>query len=269
MHAKRLTTPDIRMRKGTVPIVCLTAYTAPFSKILDKHADILLVGDSVGMVLYGMESTLSVTLEMMAAHGKAVVRASEHACVVIDMPFGSYQENPAQAFRNAALLLSETGCNAVKLEGGAAIAETIAFLVERGIPVMGHVGLTPQSVNGLGGYRTQGKTATDRKRILRDAKAVTKAGAFSIVLEGMVETLAADITKAVAIPTIGIGASHQCDGQVLVTEDMVGLFTDFTPKFVKRYAEIAASLDDAAARFATEVRTRKFPEKKHCFAAQE
>lgn len=263
---KRITAPQLQARKGGEPIVSLTAYSAPMASFLDPHVDVFIVGDSVGMVLYGMESTLGVTLDMMIAHGAAVVRGTERACVTVDMPFGSYQESPSQAFRNAARILSESGCDAVKLEGGAEMAETIAFLVQRGIPVMGHVGLTPQSVNRLGGYRARGRNRDEAVRIVSDARAVADAGAFSIVVEGVVESLARDATTAVPVPTIGIGASSECDGQVLVAEDMLGLFSDFTPSFVKRYASLGDAVGKAAEAYAADVRSRRFPGKDHVFA---
>lgn len=231
--------------------------------LMDDAVDVLLVGDSLGMVLYGMDSTLAVTLEMMIAHGAAVARGSKHACVVVDMPFGTYQASPADAFKNCARVLAETGCAAVKLEGGAAMAETIAFLTARGIPVMGHVGLTPQSVHQLGGYRTRGKTDDEADGIMSDATAVANAGAFSVVIEGTVEPVARAITKSVAIPTIGIGASVACDGQVLVAEDMLGLFSTFTPKFVKRYAELGREVTSAVEAYAADVRARRFPGSAH------
>jgi len=264
---KRISTPQIQARKGGEPIVSLTAYSAPMAAFLDPHVDVFIVGDSLGMVFYGLDSTLGVTLDMMIAHGAAVVRGSERACVTVDMPFGSYQESPSQAFRNAARVMSETGCGAVKIEGGEEMAETVAFLVERGIPVMGHVGLTPQSVNRLGGYAARGKTRAEYARIIADARAVADAGAFSIVVEGVVEPLALAVTNAIAIPTIGIGASAACDGQVLVSEDMLGLFTDFTPKFVRRYADLGSQVAEAAARYAEDVRARRFPGPENCFRA--
>ncbi|TQV83286.1 3-methyl-2-oxobutanoate hydroxymethyltransferase [Denitrobaculum tricleocarpae] len=265
--AKAATIQEIRARKNQTPIVALTAYTTPISRLLDPHVDVLLVGDSLGMVIYGMETTLGVTLEMMCAHGKAVVRGAVSSCVVVDMPFGSYQESQELAYRNAARILAETGCAAVKLEGGQEMAATIAFLTARGIPVMGHVGLLPQSFNSQGGFRTQGRTAEAATRILADARAVADAGAFSIVVEGVVETLAAEITNAVVVPTIGIGASAACDGQILVTEDLLGLFSDFTPKFVKRYAELGSEVSVAVGAYAKEVRARSFPASEHCFGA--
>ena len=259
---KRLTIPAIRKRKANgltaEPIVMLTAYTARQAQLLDAHCDLLLVGDSLGQVIYGLPSSVPVTLDMMAAHGAAVVRGSYHSVVLVDMPFGSYEASPAQAFASAARLLKETGCAAVKLEGGAAMAETVAFLSQRGIPVMGHVGLTPQAVNQLGGYGARGRSQAEADKILADAKALDEAGAFAIVVEGVIEPLAIAITKAVACPVIGIGGSAQCDGQVLVAEDMLGMF-ERVPRFVKRYAEVSAVIEDAAARYAEEVRARSFP----------
>lgn len=262
---KRKTVPDICAQKGKTPLVALTAYTAPFAKILDEHTDILLVGDTVGMVVYGMDSTLSVTLDMMIAHGKAVVRATRKACVVVDMPFASYQISPQEAFRNAAKIMAETGCSAVKLEGGKEMAETIQFLQLRGVPVMAHIGLMPQHVQRVGGYRYQGRTQEEITYIVDSAIALQEAGAFAVVLECVTETLAQQVTRTLTIPTIGIGASNQCDGQVLVTEDMTGLFTEFTPKFVKKYGNVAAHLSDAAKAFADDVKTRQFPSPEHCF----
>lgn len=259
---KRLTIPAIRKRKqdGVTanPVVMLTAYTARQAQLLDAHCDLLLVGDSLGQVIYGLPSSVPVTLDMMAAHGAAVVRGSYHAAVIVDMPFGSYEQSPAQAFASASRLLKETGCAGVKLEGGAAMAETVAFLVQRGIPVMGHVGLTPQAVNVLGGYNARGRSDEEARKIVDDGRALDEAGAFAIVVEGVVEPIAIDVTKAVSCPTIGIGASAQCDGQVLVTEDMLGMF-ERVPRFVKRYEEIAQTISAAAERYAEEVRTRSFP----------
>lgn len=262
---RRLTPTRIRAMKGGTPIVCLTAYTTPIARHLDQHCDLLLVGDSLGMVLYGMDSTLAVTLDMMIAHGKAVMRGVEKSCVVVDMPFGSYQEAKEVAFRNAVRILQETGCDAVKLEGGAEMAETIAFLVARGIPVMGHIGLMPQQVQTAGGYRSVGQSAQEADKIYRDAAAVEQAGAFAIVVEGTVETLAREITAAVGVPTVGIGASSACDGQILVSDDMLGLFSEFTPRFVKRYDELGKRVDDAVKAYAAEVRCRAFPSEEHTF----
>lgn len=264
----RTSVPALRARKGNTPIVCLTAYTAPVARLLDPHVDVLLVGDSLGMVVYGFDSTLPVTLDLMIAHGGAVVRGSQRACVVVDMPFGSYQESPQAAFRSAARVLAETGAQAVKLEGGAEMAETVAFLTSRGVPVMGHVGLVPQSVNTLGGYKAVGRDPEVAERILADARAIAEAGAFSMVIEGTMEPLARRITEEVPVPTIGIGASPACDGQVLVVDDMLGLFSDFRPKFVKRYAHLGESVGEAAAAYAAEVRERHFPGPEHCFGVK-
>lgn len=264
---KRLTVPAIRARKGGEPLVMLTAYTVRMAQLLDAQCDILLVGDSLGQVIYGLPSTVPVTLEMMCAHGAAVVRGSYHSVVVIDMPFGSYEGSPSQAFASAARVLKETGAAAIKMEGGAAMAPTIAFLSERGIPVMAHVGLTPQAVNQLGGYGARGRSDAERAKILADARAVDAAGAFALVIEGVVEPIAVEITQSVACPTIGIGASAQCDGQVLVTEDMLGLF-ERTPRFVKRYGDMAGFIGEAAAAYAADVRSRAFPTLDQTYAAR-
>ena len=256
--------PDIRARKGAAPLVVLTAYSTPVARLVDAHCDIVLVGDSVGMVIHGLPSTLGVTMEMMILHGRAVVRGAQKAMPVIDMPFGSYEESPAQAFRNASRLMAETGAPAVKLEGGLHMAETIAFLTARGVPVMAHIGLTPQAVNTLGGYKVVGR-AEEAEKVMADARAVEEAGAFSVVLEKVPEGLAARITQSLTIPTIGIGAGVRCDGQVLVVDDMLGLFTDFRPKFVKRYAELGKAADEAIAAYAAEVRARSFPAAEHSF----
>ncbi len=257
--------PDILARKGSAPLVVLTAYTTPIARLVDAHCDIALVGDSVGMVLHGMTSTLGVTLEMMILHGRSVVKGCQKAMVVIDMPFGSYEESPQQAYRNAARLMAETGAPAVKLEGGAHMADTIAFLTKRGVPVMAHIGLTPQSVNTLGGYKVVGR-AGEADGVIEDALAVEQAGAFAVVLEKVPIGLAARITQRLAIPTIGIGAGAACDGQVLVVDDMLGLFTEFRPKFVKRYADLGQAADQAIADYAAEVRNRTFPADEHSFA---
>ena len=261
---RQRTATDIRAMKGGVPIVCLTAYTTPTARLVDAHCDLALVGDSLGMVVHGLPSTVGVTMEMMILHGQAVARGLANACMVVDMPFGSYEESPARAFRNAARLMAETGAHAVKLEGGVRIAETIDFIVARGIPVMGHVGLTPQSVNVFGGYRVQGRGA-DAERVAADARAVAEAGAFAVVLEKVPEPLARRITGEVAVPTIGIGASPACDGQILVVDDILGQFEDFRPKFVKRFAELGAAADAAIASYAEEVRRRTFPGSGHVF----
>ena len=259
---RRLTVPMIRERKveGTTaePIVMLTAYTARQAQLLDPHCDILLVGDSLGQVIYGLPSTIPVTMEMMANHAAAVVRGSYHSVVVVDMPFGAYEASPQEAFAAASHLLKASGAAAVKLEGGEAMAETVAFLSQRGIPVMGHVGLTPQAVNVLGGYRARGRSDAEAEKIVSDAAALDDAGAFAIVVEGVLEPIAIEVTRRVACPTIGIGASAQCDGQVLVTEDMLGMF-ERVPRFVKRYNDIAATIADTAEKYAAEVRDRSFP----------
>ena len=255
---KRLTVPAVRARKGGDPIVMLTAYTTRMAQLLDPHCDVLLVGDSLAQVIYGLPSTLPVTLEMMIAHGAAVVRGSHHALVVIDMPFGSYEESPQAAFRAASRVLAETGAAAVKLEGGEAMAPTVEFLVKRGIPVFGHVGLTPQAVNALGGYGARGKSDAEQAKILGDAKAIDEAGAFALVVEGVVERLALDITETVSCPVIGIGASAGCDGQVLVSEDMLGLF-ERTPRFVKKFDDLASRISAAVETYARDVRAREFP----------
>lgn len=265
---KRLTPTRIRAMKGATPIVCLTAYTTPMARLLDRHCDLLLVEDSLGMVLYGMDSTIAVTLDMMIAHGKAVMRGVTRSCVVVDMPFGTYQESKEIAYRNAVRILQETGCDAVKLEGGAEMAETIAFLAARGIPVMGHIGLMPQQVHTAGGYRSVGHSAEEAEKIRRDAKEVCQAGAFAIVVEGTVEILARELTAAVVIPTIGIGASAACDGQILVSDDMVGLFSEFTPRFVKRYDDLGKRIDASVQSYAEDVRSRLFPAEEHTFKAR-
>lgn len=259
-----VTPPQVMASKGSTPLVCLTAYTTPMAKLADAHCDVVLVGDSVGMVLHGLLSTLGVTLDMMIMHGQAVRRGLERALMVVDMPFGSYEESPGQAFANAVRLIAETGCEAIKLEGGEPIAETIRFLTARGIPVMAHVGLTPQAVNALGGYAVQGR-GQDGERVAHDAAAVTDAGAFSVVLEKVPEPLARRITSEIAIPTIGIGASPACDGQILVVDDMLGAFTDFRPRFAKRYASLGEEADKAIAAYAEEVQTRRLPAAEHVF----
>lgn len=264
---QRQTVPAIVARKGGEPIVCLTSYHAHTARYIDPYVDLLLVGDSLGMVMYGMDSTLPVTLDMVIAHGAAVVRGSEQALVVVDMPFGTYEESPSVAFRNAVRVIKETGCQAIKLEGGRRMAETVHYLTDRGIPVMGHIGLTPQSVNVMGGYKTQGRSKEDWPALQDDAMALAEAGAFSIVLEGMVEELAKEITQAVAIPTIGIGASAACDGQILVSEDMLGL-SPSVPKFVREFATLGAQIAGAAEAYATEVRARRFPTEEHTYKAQ-
>ncbi|MFW2545297.1 3-methyl-2-oxobutanoate hydroxymethyltransferase [Primorskyibacter sp. 2E107] len=256
---------DIIARKGGAPIVSLTCYTTPMAQIMDAHVDFVLVGDSVGMVLHGLASTIEVTMDMMILHGKAVARGLSSTMMVVDMPFGTYEESPQTAFRNAARLMQETGAGAVKLEGGVGMAETIRFLVQRGIPVMAHIGLTPQSINTLGGYKVQGRGET-ADALVADARAVAEAGAFSVVLEKVPAALADRITAEVAIPTIGIGASAGCDGQILVVDDMLGLFTAFKAKFVKRFATLGADAEAAIADYARAVTAREFPGPEHIFA---
>jgi 3-methyl-2-oxobutanoate hydroxymethyltransferase len=242
----RKTVKDIAAAKGGTPLVCLTAYDAPMAALMDEHADLILVGDSVGMVVHGLPSTVGVTMEMMILHGQAVMRGASKAFVVVDMPFGSYETNADQAFLNAARIMKETGCQAVKIESGAYAAQQISHLVERGVPVMGHVGLRPQAINVDGGFRAKGRTLSERDIVIAEAKAA--------------EALAAEITAEVACPTIGIGASGACDGQILVTPDMLGLF-DWTPKFVRRYADLNAQVSKAVAAYAADVRSRAFPGK--------
>jgi 3-methyl-2-oxobutanoate hydroxymethyltransferase len=255
---KRITAPDIRARKGTNPIVCLTAYDAPTAALLDDHCDLLLVGGSVGMVVHGMPNTVGVTLEMMIMHGQAVMRGSRRAMVVIDMPFGSYEGGKELAYQNCARVMKETGAQGVKVESGPTVAETIAYLVQRGIPVMGHVGLRPQAVLTDGAFKAKGRTDEERLRVMSEAEATADAGAFAVVVEGVAEGLARDITLAIDKPTIGIGASSACDGQILVTPDMLGLF-DWTPKFVRRYADLRGDIDRAVAAYAADVKARRFP----------
>jgi 3-methyl-2-oxobutanoate hydroxymethyltransferase len=251
--------------KGGTPIVGLTAYTAPVARLLDPEVDFLLVGDSLGMVVYGFDSTLPVTLDMMIAHGAAVVRSTAQSLIVVDLPFGSYQESREQAFHSAARILAETGCSAVKLEGGSEMADTVRFLALRGIPVMGHVGLMPQSVNAAGGFRVQGRDKQQAERVADDAAAIAAAGAFALVIEGTMEPVARAITEAVPVPTIGIGASPMCDGQILVTDDVLGLFAEFKPRFVRHYAELGPLVSAAAKAYADDVRARRFPGPEHCF----
>ncbi|PTQ12412.1 3-methyl-2-oxobutanoate hydroxymethyltransferase [Sphingomonas oleivorans] len=258
VRGTRVTVPDIRARKSGEKIVCLTAYTKPMAELLDPHCDILLVGDSVGMVLHGLPSPVGVTLDMMLLHGQAVMRGSQHALVVVDLPFGSYERGPDQAFKTASKVMRKTGCQAVKVEAAEGVAESISFLVSRGIPVMGHVGLRPQATNIDGGFKAKGRTADERERVLAEARAVDAAGAFAILVEGVAPDLADEITATVKAPTIGIGASKDCDGQVLVTDDMLGLF-DWTPKFVRRYADLRALIDRAASQYSEDVRTGRFP----------
>ncbi|KIV68358.1 3-methyl-2-oxobutanoate hydroxymethyltransferase [Pseudomonas sp. FeS53a] len=267
-RVSRISVPELARRKGPGSIVSLTAYSTPMARWVDAQADLIIVGDSLGMVLYGLPSTLGVSLEMMIAHGQAVMRGSERACVAVDLPFGSYQASPEQAFHAAARVLRETGAAAVKLEAGEALAETVAFLVARGVPVLAHVGLMPQQVNVLGGFKAQGLEAAGAERVRRDALAMQAAGAFAVVLEGIAEPLARHLSEELAIPTIGIGASPACDGQVLVTEDALGLFSDYQPRFIKRYAALAPSIEQALAAYAEDVRQGRFPELGHCFGVK-
>ena len=255
---RRLAAPDIRNRKGAEPLVCLTAYDAPTAALLDDHCDLLLVGDSVGMVVHGLPNTVGVTLEMMILHGQAVTRGSKRAMVVVDMPFGSYEAGKELAYENCARVMKETGAQGVKLESGPTVPETIAYLVQRGIPVMGHVGLRPQAVLNDGAFKAKGRTDEERLRVMAEAEATADAGAFAIVIEGVAEGLARDITQAIDKPTVGIGASAACDGQILVTPDMLGLF-DWTPKFVRRYADLRGAIDKAVSDYADDVRARRFP----------
>ena len=255
---RRVAAPDIAARKAKTPIVCLTAYTAPMAELLDEHCDLLLVGDSVGMVVHGLPNTVGVTLEMMILHGQAVMRGSRRAMVVVDMPFGSYEGSAEVAYANAARVMKETGCNAVKVEAGPTVAANIDYMVRRGVPVMGHVGLRPQAVMVEGGFKAKGKGGEERRLILDEARAAAEAGAFAVVVEGVAEGLAREITEAIAVPTIGIGASAGCDGQILVTDDMLGLF-DWTPKFVRRYGDLRGEIGKAVAAYADDVRNRKFP----------
>ena len=261
----RITVPQIRARKGGAPIVCLTCYHAHTAKLLDKHVDLILVGDSLGMVMHGMETTLGVSLELMILHCQAVMRGSRRALVVLDMPFGSYEESPEIAFRNGSRAMKETGCTALKLEGGARMAATIRYLTERGIPVMAHIGLTPQMVQVMGGFRTTGRDPKEWPALEADAAAVSEAGAFAVVLEGMAEPLAARITRSISIPAIGIGASPQCDGQILVMEDMLGL-NPHPPRFVREYAHLGPAIEAAVAEYADDVRKRRFPGRENVYA---
>jgi len=260
----RISAPEITARKGGEPIVCLTAYTAPMAALMDPHCDLLLVGDSVGMVVHGLPNTVGVTLEMMILHGQAVMRTAKRALVVIDMPFGSYEGSAQAAYDNAVRIMKETGAQAVKVESGPTVPDTIAYMVRRGIPVMGHVGLRPQSVLVDGGFRAKGRTEDERARVIAEAKATADAGAFCLVVEGVAEALARDVTAAVSVPTIGIGASSGCDGQILVTDDMLGLF-DWTPKFVRRYADLRGEISRAVECYAQDVRARRFPGKEETY----
>jgi 3-methyl-2-oxobutanoate hydroxymethyltransferase len=268
---EKISVPHLRARKvknGAPPIVSLTAYSKPMAQLLDPHVDMILVGDSLGMVLYGFDTTLPVTLEMMIDHGAAVMRGAKRALVVVDMPFATYQLSPAQAYQNAARVMAETGCAAVKIEGGTEMAETIAFLTKRGVPVLGHIGLMPQSVSASGGYRAHGRDEAEAHYLVQSARKLQDAGAFGIVIEGTVEPLAARITQELDIPTIGIGASPACDGQILVTDDMLGLFQDFKPKFVRQFAKLGEQITEAVQGYAAAVRGHEFPQPEHCFGVK-
>ncbi len=271
VHSKniKLTVNDIRAMKGVTPIVSLTANTAPIAKAIDPMVDFILVGDSLAMTVYGDQSTVGIDLDTMIRHGRAVARACEHACVVVDMPFGFYQKSPQQAFESASRILRETGCDAVKMEGGLEMADSVKFLTERGVPVMGHIGLTPQAINTLGGFKVQGKQEGALDRLLQDAKAIDQAGCFAIVVEGVLENVADEIQEILTVPSIGIGASVNCDGQILVTEDVIGLFEDFKPKFVKRYAKVMPVIREAVEEYVGEVRNRSFPSAEYVFGSKE
>ena len=264
-ESQRISVADIHSRKGGQPVVCLTAYSKPMAQRLDPYVDLLLVGDSLAMVIYGLETTRGVTLDAMINHGAAVMRGSERACVIVDLPHGTYEDSPDQALASASRVMAETGVQGVKLEGGIEMADTIRRLVGDGIPVLGHIGLLPQKAANRGGFKIQGKDDEGWKRVMDDAKAVSDAGAFAIVIEGTVEALAREITETVPVPTIGIGASPACDGQILVTDDALGLFSDFTPTFVKRYAELGEEIEKAAEAYAGDVKARRFPGLEHCF----
>ena len=265
VQSARKTVKDIAAAKGGTPLVCLTAYTAPMAELLDSRCDLLLVGDSVGMVVHGLPTTVGVTLDMMILHGQAVMRTSKKAFVVVDMPFGSYEASVEQAFHNAARIMKETGCQAVKIEAGEYAAATVRHLVDRGVPVMAHVGLRPQATNVDGGFKAKGRTDAERKRVIAEAKAADGAGCFAMVIEGVAEDLARDISAAVSCPTVGIGASSACDGQILVTDDLLGMF-DWTPKFVRRYADLKDIIGKAVDGYAADVRARRFPGEKETYA---
>ncbi|MAI89609.1 3-methyl-2-oxobutanoate hydroxymethyltransferase [Ponticaulis sp.] len=262
---RRKTVRDMAKAKGGQPLVCLTAYDAPRAALIDPHCDLILVGDSVGMVVHGLDSTVGVTMDMMIMHGQAVMRGSQSAFVVVDMPFGSYEASPQQAFENAARIMMETRCQAVKLESGVYAEETVRYLVDRSIPVLAHVGLRPQAINVDGGFKAKGRSDDERQRVIAEAKAAESAGAFGVVVEGVAEDLAAEITELLSIPTIGIGASASCDGQILVTEDMLGLF-DWTPKFVRRYGNVKGEITAAVENYASDVRGRAFPGKAETYS---
>ncbi|MBU6955350.1 3-methyl-2-oxobutanoate hydroxymethyltransferase [Hahella sp. HN01] len=265
---KRITIPQIRSMKGRGSIVSLTAYTTPMAQLMDEFVDLIIVGDSTGMVAYGFNSTMSVTLDMMINHGAAVTRGVSKACVIVDMPFGTFQESPQQAYRNAARVLVETQAQGVKMEGGEELLETVDFLVRRGIPVMPHIGLTPQHANVQGGFKAQIRTEEEINAFIKLGRAFEDAGAFALLVEGAFEEAARKVTAAVSIPTVGIGASPECDGQVLVTEDILGLFSGYTPKFAKRYVDLSQPIKEAFSRYAHEVRSGEFPAMEHCFGVR-
>lgn len=267
-QVKRISVPQLMGYKGQQKIVALTAYLAPFARLMDDALDMILIGDSTAMVGYGLPDTLSITVDQLAAHAAAVVRATSHACIVVDMPFGSYQQSPQQAFANAAKMLAASGADAVKMEGGAVLADTTRFLVERGIPVLAHVGLMPQYVNTMGGFKAQGMNDESAERILQDAVAHEQAGAFGVVLEGVAEALGRRITGALNIPTIGIGASPACDGQILVTEDILGLSGARIPKFARQYSDVGAVIRTAIEQYANDVREGSFPALENCFGVK-
>lgn len=267
MTQQRLSAEDIRARKNAEKLVCLTAYDTPMARRVDAYSDLVLVGDSLAMVVYGLETTRGVTLDIMIAHGQAVMRGSSRACVIVDLPQGTYEDSPEQAIRSSKRVVAETGCQGIKLEGGEDMAATVKAIVDAGVPVLGHIGLLPQKAEHRGAFKIQGK-GEGADQVMRDAVAIAAAGAFAIVIEGTVEPVARAVTERIAVPTIGIGASPACDGQILVTQDMVGLFADFTPKFVKRYVEAGAEIDRAIAAYADDVRTGRFPELRHCFGVE-
>ena len=269
MAQQRLHAEEIRACKGAGSLVCLTAYDTPMAKRVDAHCDLVLVGDSLAMMVYGLETTRGVTLDIMIAHGQAVMRGTERACVVVDLPHGSYETSPAQAVASSRRVFEETGCQAVKLEGGEEMAETVAAIVAAGMPVLCHIGLLPQKAEHRGGFKIQGKGDAGAEQVYRDAAAIEAAGAFAIVIEGTVEPVAREVTERASVPLIGIGASPACDGQILVTQDMVGLFADFTPKFVKRYADAGHLIEEAVGAYAEDVRSGRFPTLAHCFGVQQ
>ncbi len=265
---QRLSVLDIKARKGGEPLVCLTAYSKPMAQLLDPYMDLLLVGDSLAMVIYGLETTRGVTLDVMINHGAAVMRGSKRACVVVDLPHGTYEHSHKQALISATRVLNETGAQAVKLEGGVEMADTVRYLTDHDIPILGHIGLLPQKAENRGSFKIQGRDDEGWDQVMNDGLEIANAGAFAIVIEGTVEPLALEVTASVRVPTIGIGASPGCDGQILVAEDALGLFSDFTPSFVKRYAELGEEVANAAKAYAKDVRARDFPSLEHCFGVK-